>query len=300
MKHLTIAIMAVLLLSCKKDGSATTSTISSPMAARDSGAAYQVANSRAALAQEEVAALPPPPSPKTPPTAERMIIRNATLSIVVRDAADVLRKATALVEGRGGYVANERQWKEGDQVRASAVLRVPAAQLKEILRGLSGLSVRVENEAITGDDVSQEFSDLGAQLKNLQATEAELRALLATVRQRTQKAAEIMEVFNALTEVRGNIERIQGRMQYLSQMTSLATITLDLIPDAIAAPVVEAGWQPMVTARAAMRSLVNTMKALTDVVIWAAFYILPIAVVFMAVVLAVRAAWLAIRRRRFV
>jgi hypothetical protein len=42
----------------------------------------------------------------------RMIIRNATMSVVVRDAVDVLQKITALVDAKGGYVADTRQWKE--------------------------------------------------------------------------------------------------------------------------------------------------------------------------------------------
>src|SRR4029077_8027881 len=113
----------------------------------------------------------------------------------------------------------------------------------------SGYALRVENQAITGQDVSEDFSDLGAQLKNLQGAETELRELLTTIRKRTEKASEVMEVYNEITRVRGDIERIQGRMQYLSQMTALSTITLELTPDVLAAPVVEPGWRPLATVR---------------------------------------------------
>jgi hypothetical protein len=225
-----------------------------------------------------------------------MIIRNASLSLVVQNAADVLAKATALAESKGGYIAEQRQWKDRDQVRATATMRVPAQQLMPMLAALRGLAVRVENENISGQDVSQEFSDLNAQLKNLQVAETELRELLRTVRERTQKASEIMEVYAAISKVRGEIEGIQGRMQYLSQMTALSTITLDLVPDAIAAPVVEPGWQPVATVKAAARSLVNTLKGLADILIWIVLYALPIGLIFVAVALAIRAAWRALRR----
>lgn len=239
------------------------------------------------------AAAPPPA-----PAAARMIIRNATMSLVVADAVDVLRKASALVESRGGYVAEERQWKERDQVRVSATLRVPAQQLAPALDAIRRLAVRVDSESITGQDVSQEFTDLGAQLKNLQATEAELRELLTTVRQRTQKAADIMEVYSELTKVRGEIETMQGRMQYLSQMTALSTISLDLVPDALAAPVVEPGWQPVATVKSAARALVNTLKSLADAAIWVTLYFLPIAVLFVLFALVIRAVWKAAASRR--
>ena len=48
-----------------------------------------------------------------------------------------------------------------------------------------------------------------------------------------------MAIYTEITKARGEIDRIQGRIRYLSQMTSLSTVTLELIPDVLAAPVVE-------------------------------------------------------------
>jgi hypothetical protein len=227
-----------------------------------------------------------------------MIIRNANMSLVVRDAADVLQKVTALVDAKGGYVADTRQWKEREQVRATATLRVPATQLMPILAAIRGLAIRVESESVTAQDVSQEYADLGAQLRNLQAAETELRELLKTVRERTQKASEIMEIYSEITKVRGQIDQIQGRVQYLSQMTSLSTITLELVPDVLAAPVVEPGWQPVATVKNASRSLLNSLKGVVDVLIWVVLYVLPLGLIFVAFALLVRAAWRRIRKAR--
>jgi hypothetical protein len=85
-----------------------------------------------------------------------MIIRNANMSLVVRDAVDVLRKISALVDAKGGYVAETKQWKENEQVRASATVRVPATQLSSALAAIRGFAVRIESESITAQDVSQE------------------------------------------------------------------------------------------------------------------------------------------------
>jgi hypothetical protein len=261
----------------------------------ETSAAFSVLRSEATVPQTTTSKAAT--STVTAQSAGRMIIRNASLSLVVRDAVDVLRRTTALVESKGGYVAEERQWKEREQIRGSATLRVPAAQLASLLAAIRSFGVRVESEAITGEDVSQEFIDSGAQLRNLQATETELRELLKSVGQRSQKASEVMEVYNEITRVRGEIEKTQGRMQYLSQMTALSTITLDLVPDALAAPVVEPGWQPAATIREAARSLVNTLKSLADAAIWFVLYLLPIGLIFVAVALAIRAVWQRLRVR---
>ncbi|HXA17917.1 MAG TPA: DUF4349 domain-containing protein [Thermoanaerobaculia bacterium] len=243
-------------------------------------------------------------APQSPATSEpaktqaltRMIIRDAKMSLVVRDAADVLQKVTVLVDAKGGYVAESREWKESEQVRASATLRVPATQLMPLLAAIRGLAIRVESENVTAQDVSQEYSDLGAQLRNLQATETELRELLKTVRERTQKASEIMEIYTEITKVRGDIDRIQGRIQYLSQMTSLSTVTLEITPDVLAAPIMEPGWQPVATVKNASRSLVNSLKGVVDVLIWVVLYILPLGLIFVVLALIVRAVWRRLRK----
>lgn len=274
MSRTRIVLSLLLLAACKAEHA--------EVAATDVAASSPSTVARAAVSK------PSEPQP-------RMIVRNATLSVIVRDAAAALRNVTAVVETNGGYVADARQWKEREQVRASATLRVPSARLTPTLNAIRGFAVRVESEAITAQDVSQEFVDLGAQLRNLQAAEVELRELLKTARQRSGKAADVIEIYNEVARVRGEIERIQGRMQHLSQLTAFSTITLECIPDALAAPVVEPGWQPLVTVKAASRALVNAMKSLVDVLIWAGVYLLPIALLFVVFALAIRFIWLRLR-----
>ena len=157
---------------------------------------------------------------------------------------------------------------------------------------LRKLALRTTNETVTSDDITQEYTDLGAQLANLQAVEKELRELLKTVRDRTQKASEIMEVYAELARVRGEIERIQGRLKYLSQTVAMSAIAVDLVPDAIAAPLVEPGWQPVATIREASRALVNALRAIADALIWLVLYALPIGAMVAAAVLLVRMVWM--------
>ncbi|HUO84497.1 MAG TPA: DUF4349 domain-containing protein, partial [Thermoanaerobaculia bacterium] len=230
--------------------------------------------------------------------AARMIIRTATITLVVVDAPESLGRIVTLIEQEGGYVAETRQWRENDQMRVTATLRVPSARLFDVLPRIREEAIRVESEAVTGQDVSEEFSDLGAQLENLQATETELRELLSTVRQRTQKAADILEVHKELTRVRGEIERIEGRMRYLSQMTDFSTIHVDLIPDVLARPVVEPGWRPLAAAREASRSLVNSLQWIAEAGIWIVVFILPLLLVLAVLLILVRWIWTLLLRRR--
>lgn len=284
MKNIVLATLLV-FLACKAERANTSVAQVDESAPRQAVASPAAANATA-------------PPAKAPQPQTRMIIRNATMSLVVRDASSVLQQVTTMVDAKGGYVSDTKQWKEREQVRATATLRIPSTQLMPVLAAIRGLAVRVESESVNAQDVSQEYSDLNAQLRNLQAAETELRELLKTVRERTQKASEIMEIYDEITKVRGQIDQIQARIQYFSQATALSTINLELVPDVLAQPVVEPGWQPVATLKNASRALLNSLKGLVDVLIWVVLYILPLGLIFVAFALLIRAVWRWLRKRR--
>lgn len=296
MKPLVLTTL-LLLVACSKGESAPSSVARADvqMAVTDTAASDGAAAAGASTAASDAARAG---ASTAAPAAPRMIVRNASLAIVVRDSADVLRRVTALVEAKRGYVAETKQWKEREQVRASATLRVPSAELAPVLSSIRTYSVRVESEEVTADDVSEEFADLGAQLRNLEATETELRELLNTVRMRTQKASEVLEVHREMSKIRGEIDRIQGRRQFLSQQAAMSTIKLELIPDVLAAPVIESGWQPVATVRTAGRALINSLKTVADLLIWIVLYVLPLGALIVALALLLRPVVLRLRDAR--
>lgn len=234
--------------------------------------------------------------------AERMVIRTADLSIVVTDAAQMQQFVVDTVNGFGGYIADSTSWRDGEQLRARMTVRVPAEKLDALLAAIKGQAVRVQQENIKGEDVTEEYSDLAAQLTNLEATENELRELLTEVRQKTQKAEDVLAIYRELTSIRGEIERVKGRMQYLSTLTALATANVELIPDVLAKPVVEPGWRPLETLKNAGRALTNTLKNVVDGLIWLVVAVLPVLLVIAAPIAAVffLVRWLIRRGRRAV
>jgi len=236
----------------------------------------------------------------SPNDTERMIIRTADLSLVVTDAEQAMQAITDLANDAGGYVADSSAWREKEQLRARMTVRIPAAGLDGALAAIKALAVRVDRESISGKDVTEEYTDLNAQLVNLEATEKELRALLSEVREKTHNAEDILQVYRELSNVRGEIERTKGRMQYLSKLTALATLNIELIPDALSQPIVEPGWRPLETLKSAGRALVNTLKGLVNALIWLVVYVLPILIIIaipiVLVILLIR--WLVRRRKK--
>lgn len=229
------------------------------------------------------------------PAADRMIVRSAQMRIVVGDTTKTVDAVTKAVEAMGGFVAGSNVWRDGELMRATLTLRVPADKLTATLASIRGLARRVDNETIASQDVSQEYVDLTSQVRNLEATEIELRELLVVARKNSRKASDVLEVHDQLTMIRGQIEQARGRMRYLSEVASLSGISLEIQPDVIAQPVVEPGWRPVVIARDAMRALVGSLQSAGTVAIWLLVYVVP---VFGMLALVIVALWKIARRAR--
>ena len=257
--------------------------------------------------EESVVASLAPPEPKEPARADvaksvaspqqlpRMIVRTADVRIVVADTSKAVDAVTKSVESQGGYVSGSQIWREGELLRAKLTLRVPGDKLTSALSAIRDVAKRVENQTISSEDVTQEYVDLESQLRNLEATEIELRELMTGIRKNARKAAEVLEIHQQITAIRGEIERTRGRMRYLAQVSSFSTIALDVIPDAIAQPVVEPGWQPLVIVKNASRALVGSLQGMATVMIWILIYLVPVVGIFVLVALVV---WKVYRRVR--
>lgn len=231
-----------------------------------------------------------------PPLGERMIIRSAELALKVEDTERALAQVKDIAASLGGYVANSNLGRVEEKLRGSVTIRVPAESFDAAIEQLKAIAIQVERESTSSQDVTEEYTDLDAQLRNLEATEKELLALLTEVREKTGEAEDVLAVHRELTNIRGQIEQVKGRMQYLERMTALATITVELIPKEA---IVRAGWAPGGTLQDALRGLVRGLQIVVDVAIWVVIFVLPLALLLfipVGVVIFLLRRWRAARR----
>jgi hypothetical protein len=230
--------------------------------------------------------------------SERMIVRTADLSILVKDTERTLEDIEDLVTELEGYISNLQTWRANEQLAATVTLRVPSQSFGQARERIKALATEVESENVSGQDVTEEYVDLEARLHNLEVAETELLELLASAQETRQDAESILAIYREVTNIRGQIEQIQGRMQYLEDATSLATLTVGLTPEEEEEPVVEPGWDPLRQARDALRTLVNALKVLADLLIWVVLFILPLVAVLALPFVLIWLGWFLWRRRR--
>jgi hypothetical protein len=216
----------------------------------------------------------------------RKIIANANVSLVVSDTEAAVEGIETIASDMGGYLADVELFKdsygEAEVLRGSLTLRVPAASLNDALTRLQALATDVRHLNVSRQDVTDQYSDLDAQLRNLRATETELLALLTEVRQKPNaKVEDILTVHRNLMQIREEIERLQGRKNLLDNQIGFSTIWIEVIPDSVNRPIVEAAWSASGPARNALRALVQTLQGLMTALIWAVLYLAPLLLVLL-------------------
>ncbi len=230
--------------------------------------------------------------------SERMIVRTASLSIVVQDTEEALGAIESLATELGGYISDLRTWRLDDQLAGTVTLRVPAESFDQARQRIKDLALEVDSENVSGQDVTEEYIDLGARLGNLEVAEEELLELLASAQETHKDAESILAIYQEITNIRQQIEQIKGRMQYLENASALATLTINLTPEEEEGPVVEPGWEPLRQARNALRALVSALKFLAQVLIWVVLFFLPLAAILALPLVIVWLVWYLRRRRR--
>ena len=238
----------------------------------------------------------------TTESSDQMIVKNASLSILVDDPMDTLAAVMQLASDMGGYTVYSNSYQtytsNGEQVPyASVTIRVPADKLNNALDAIKAMTGDPEefvtNESVSGEDVTQAYTDLASRLRNLQEAEVELSAMY----QKAVNAEDVLAIYNQKMQVSEQIEIIKGQMQYYEEASATSSITLDISAKASVQPVTIAGWEPKGVARDAVQALINFLKGFVNFLIWLAIYILPILIIIgLPIFFIVR--WLVRRNRR--
>ncbi len=227
-------------------------------------------------------------SPTQGDTDGRAVIRTGTMHIRATDTAAVADEVVTVVENAGGYVSGTDLTRDADGVVAGTfTFRVPSSELQATMDAFDDLADAVLQRRLDEIDVTTELTDLEAELTNLEAYETELRELLTEVREGGADTEDLLQVFDRLNAVRGQIDQVEARRTQLTDQVAMSTIQLRLSPTASTGPVTDPGWDPGGTARAALATTVRALTDLADSLIRIGLTVLPVTLVIAIPVLLV-------------
>lgn len=194
--------------------------------------------------------------------SQHKVISNASLQIEVPSGKfqAVFEQASLLADKYGGYILSAKSNATGDEsvIRSGVVaIRLPSASLASALSDASALG-KVTAQQLDSQDVTEEYVDLQARLKNAQAQEEAIARLL----EQAQSVEDALRVRDTLSTIQGEIEQLKGRIQYLDEHSAYATLTMSVYEDGAAVVPQGEGWGFIQALKDAARALVRTINEL--------------------------------------
>ncbi|HRD37711.1 MAG TPA: DUF4349 domain-containing protein [Bacteroidia bacterium] len=196
-------------------------------------------NSESTLAKDQMEfnapASPPPPGEeqksgeagsvveKAPAVVfERKLIKTGDVSFKTKSLSETKKQITEALKAAGGYIAKENAYDYSENPSENLTVRVPAKNfdgfLNKILEGVDEL----DSKNIDIQDVSEEFVDMEARLKNKKQLEAKYQELLG----KANNMDDILRIEKEISYIREDIESTEGRLKYLSNQVSYSTLTI--------------------------------------------------------------------------
>ncbi len=169
-------------------------------------------------------------------SAGRMVVYTAHVGLKVEDVDDSLDAIKLIAVLHGGYISGVNTRDE----RGSVTIRVPQSRFHDAITDLEELG-EVTTRDLMGDDVTEEYVDLEAQLVSLRHQETRLFEIM----EMGTTVDSVLKVERELERVRNRIESILGRINFLDNRVDLSTITVSLREEIPEVEVIQA-WFPSV------------------------------------------------------
>lgn len=207
---------------------------------------------------------------------ERKVISTASLTIEVESVEAAINKITNITIENAGFISSSSiRDIGGNRKSGSLTARVPQKNFYLIIEKVSKLGTE-KHRQVSGQDVTEEFIDLGARLDILKKQEIRLQEILKMA----NTVKDILEIEHELERVRGEIESLTGRLNFLNQSVEMSTISVNVLEPA---PLTGEGWGISQAIRDAVGGFIESVRG---IIVFTGF-IIPILVYLGVLVLLV-------------
>jgi len=195
---------------------------------------------------------------------DKRVIKNGNLSLKVAKTENAAKKISEIAKSKGGEVFSSRFYESIGGLKSGTItVKVPVDKFEETMEAIKKVATQVVSESTTGKDVTEQYADLQAQLKNKRAEEQAFVKIL----DRAGKIEDVLKVTKEISRVRGEIERLEGRIKYLESQTDMSTIAVSLSEDVEISPVGE-GWRPWQSVKSSVKTLIKNTQSCIDSLIY--------------------------------
>jgi Domain of unknown function (DUF4349) len=215
------------------------------------------------------------------------IVYTGSLDLVVGDLQPALAQAKTAVIAAGGYIGASEESNDGTRPTAVITYRIPATRWEDVIGSLRGLATKVVAEKTQATEVGGQIVDLEARIANLRASESALQDIAKS----TAKVTDLLAVQQQLSDVRGQIEQLDGQRAQLVDQVAYGTLVTTFGLQVEAVQVTAKGWNPASEVDAAAATLIGVGQALASAGIWFGIVGLPGLIVLAVILLIGRLLW---------
>jgi len=211
------------------------------------------------------------------------IIRKADLAMQVANCSETQKKIEALATAEAGFLESSTLQENSAEIH----LRVPSARFDAVRDKLRGMAIRVTQDSVSAADVSKQYVDREARLRNLRAQEQQFLAIM----KQAHTVPDVLAVTKELSQVRGEIERADAEFRNLQGQIDMSQISIRLFSEAS-----PTRWTPGATARSAGHDLLGSLVSLADFLIWLVVNLPMLLLWIVTVVLLAALCWYILRK----
>lgn len=218
---------------------------------------------------------------------DKKIIKNGSLSLKVERTEEASERIIQISKQNQGEVfsSNFHERSNGSKT-GTLVIKVPVEKFEKALGEFKTVATLVLRESTNAKDVTSQYVDLQARLKNKKAEEQALLALL----ERSGEMDDVLSVTKAVAKTRGEIEQLEAQKRLMDSQVSMSTININVDEDAqISSPVND--WRPLQVVKKSIGELKNNIQGLINGVIYFAIVWAPILIFLWIVFKIIRAIW---------
>jgi len=203
------------------------------------------------------------------PTQDRKIITESYFSLLVKNVTETIQGINSKVKTLGGYLVNTNISRPEQGEDASLTMRVPTDKVEELQKYLRTNSVKVVSENVSGQDITDQYTDIQARIDTLTQMKARVQAIL----DQAKTVDEMVNVQNQLFSIQNQVDSYLGQLKYLEGASSTSLISVNLSTDEMALPYAPVkSWRPSVIFKEAVRSMLGTLQGFGSLAIWLGVY----------------------------
>jgi hypothetical protein len=224
--------------------------------------------------------------------ADRQVIRSGTLEIISADPLQAAEQLRNLAMHLSGFVVSSKVTGSDERMQSAQVtLRIPADHFDEARAQVRAIAKSVEQDMVEARNVTREYVDQEAALRNARAEEQQYLLIL----KRAASVKDVLEVSSKLAEVRAHIDELQADLRSLHHQVEMSLLTTK-VTATVEAQVFGIRWRPLYKTKLALRGALSAVAEYGDSMVELLVNLPVIAIWGFTILALLKVGWIVLRR----